>query len=86
VLLLEGGPGHGQIYTEDDFRTRIRAAQRMGRTQPDGAGWALGYAPGPGSVWIWRNGVNCHPADPHDPELAPFGATFKAELAAQDSA
>jgi hypothetical protein len=79
TIKLDGGPGHGQIYFEAEFRDRIKAAQRMHRIEPDAAGWALGYTPGAGSLWTWQ-GVNCHPADPNDPELAPYGATFAADL------
>lgn len=45
TIRLDGGPGHGQIYFEEDFRDRIKAVQRMHRTET-GRGWALGYAPG----------------------------------------
>ncbi|GAA0948595.1 hypothetical protein GCM10009554_46360 [Kribbella koreensis] len=84
TIRLDGGPGHGQIYFEAEFRDRIKAAQRMHRTEPDEAGWALGYAPGGlssggGTLWTWR-GVNCHPADLRDPDLAPYGGVFAAEL------
>lgn len=48
TIRLDGGPGHGQIYLESDFRDRIKAAQRMGHTEPNGVGWALGYTPAPG--------------------------------------
>lgn len=77
VIKLEAGPGHGQIYFEADFRDRIRSAHRMGRTEATGPGWALGYTPGPGNLWVWQGGVNCHPADPEDPDLAPYGAAFR---------
>lgn len=61
VIKLQEGPGKGQQYYEDDFVERIRAAQRMGRTVPDAAGWALGYQrPAHGHIWIWQ-GTNCHP-------------------------
>ncbi|TCN40108.1 hypothetical protein EV644_10635 [Kribbella orskensis] len=68
TITLDGGPGHGQIYIEEEFRDRIKAAQRIGRTQPGAAGWALGYVPGGiglsgGKLWSWQ-GVNCHPANP----------------------
>lgn len=86
VIRLEGGPGHGQIYFEWDFRDRIKAAQRMGRAEATGPGWALGYAPGPGNLWVWHDGVDCHPADPNDPDLAPYGGAFQAEFATQDVA
>jgi hypothetical protein len=84
TIKLDGGPGHGQVYYEDEFRDRIKAAQRMHRTEPDAAGWALGYAPGGigptgGRLWAWQ-GINCHPADPNDPDLAPYGAAFAAEF------
>jgi hypothetical protein len=38
TIRLDGGPGHGQIHFEEEFRDRIRAAQRMHRTEPDAAG------------------------------------------------
>ena len=84
TIRLDGGPGHGQIYFEDEFRDRIRAAQRMHRTEPDAAGWALGYAPGGisaggGRLWTWQ-GINCHPVDPGDADLAHYGAAFADEL------
>ncbi|GAA3537672.1 hypothetical protein GCM10022235_01350 [Kribbella ginsengisoli] len=84
TIRLDGGPGHGQIYFEAEFRDRIKAAQRMHRTEPDAAGWALGYEPGGpsaggGRLWTWR-GVNCHPVDLGDPDLARYGAVFAAEL------
>jgi hypothetical protein len=61
VIRLNGGPGNGQQFCEEDFLERIRAAQRRGRTKPDHAGWALGYQrPTTGHTWEWR-GVNCHP-------------------------
>ena len=68
TVRLDGGPGHGQIYFEEDFRDRIKAAKRIHRTEPDAAGWALGYAPGGlsatgGRLWTWH-GINCHPASP----------------------
>ncbi|WP_328321858.1 hypothetical protein OHA70_25520 [Kribbella sp. NBC_00382] len=90
TITLDGGPDHGQVYFEDEFRGRIRAAQRMGHTHPDAAGSALGYAPGGvtlsgGKLWAWQ-GVNCHPADPADPDLAPFGAAFAAEFHASSTA
>ncbi|GAA0943384.1 hypothetical protein GCM10009554_36570 [Kribbella koreensis] len=44
TIRLDGAPGHCQIYFEAEFRDRIKAAQRMHRTEPDAAGWALGYA------------------------------------------
>jgi hypothetical protein len=34
VIRLNGGPGNGQRFYEEDFLERIRAAQRMGRTRP----------------------------------------------------
>lgn len=71
TIRLQGGPGAGQQFHEDDFLERIRAAQRMGRTVPDAAGWALGYErPRQGHIWIWREGVNCHPTplDATEPE------------------
>jgi hypothetical protein len=43
MIRLNGGPGNGQQFYEEDFLERIHAAQRMGRTKPDHAGWALGY-------------------------------------------
>ena len=62
VIRLQGGPGAGQQFFEDEFLERIRAAQRMGRTAQEHAGWALCYErPPQGHVWIWREGVNCHP-------------------------
>lgn len=90
TITLEGGPDHGQVYFEDEFRERIKAAQRMGHTQPDAAGSALGYAPGGvtlsgGKLWSWQ-GVNCHPADLSDPDLAPFGAAFAGEFHATTAA
>ena len=64
VIRLQDGPGAGWQFHEEDWLERIRAAQRMGRTVPDAAGWALGYQrPTSGSIWIWR-GVNCHPTPP----------------------
>lgn len=61
TIRLQDGPGAGQQFHEEDFLERIRAAQRMGRTVPDAAGWALGYErPRQGHIWIWR-AVNCHP-------------------------
>jgi len=51
TIRLQDGPGNGQIFYEQDFLERIRAAQRMGRTIPDAAGWGLGYqAPTSGAV------------------------------------
>jgi hypothetical protein len=84
TITLGGGPGHGQVFFVEEFRDFIRATQRMNHTTPAGAGWALGYAPGGttlggGPLWTWQ-GVNCHPADPNDPELAPYGAAFAAEF------
>ena len=65
TIRLQGGPGDGWQFHEDDFLERIRAAQRMGRTSVDGPGWALGYQrPTAGVIWVWR-GVNCYP-DPLD--------------------
>jgi hypothetical protein len=53
VIRLQGGPGDGQAFYEEDFRERIIAAHRMGRTTPDGPGWALGYQePTSGTVWV----------------------------------
>lgn len=84
TITLDGGPGHGQVYLAEEFRDRITAAHRMGRTEPDAAGWALGYAPGGTTLsgsprWTWQ-GVNCHRADPNDPELDQYGAAFAAEF------
>ena len=58
---LEGGPRHGEVYYAEDFKDRILAARRMGRTDPinDPAAWALGYEE-TGRGWIWR-GRNCYP-------------------------
>jgi hypothetical protein len=86
AIKLEGGPEHGQVFNEKDFRARIKAAQRMHHTDPDGGpGSALGYAPDGVSatgqpLWSWHNGINCHPADPNDPDLAPYGAAYAAEF------
>lgn len=61
TIKLDQGPGHGQIYFEADFRDRIKAAQRMHRTEPDAAGWALGYTPGGrgGGRFGWAGGRRC---------------------------
>jgi hypothetical protein len=80
---LKAARATGKIYYEVEFRERIKAAQRMHHTQPIGAGTDLGYAPGGASstgqkLWTWQ-GINCHPADPNDPALAPYGAAFAAE-------
>ncbi|MFI5712930.1 hypothetical protein [Kribbella sp. NPDC051620] len=84
TIKLDGGPGHGQVFYESDFRAHVKAAQRMRHTSPAGAGWALGYAPGGltptgGKLWSWQ-GVNCHPTNPADPDLAAFGAALAAEF------
>jgi hypothetical protein len=65
-IRLVGGPGDGQRFHEHDFLERIRAAQRMGRTDPvgDPAAWALGYLRTGAAEWHWK-GVNCYP-DPID--------------------
>jgi hypothetical protein len=61
TIRLQGGPGDGWQYYENDFLERIRAAQRIGRTLDHPAGWALGYErPINGVIWPWR-GRNCHP-------------------------
>lgn len=73
TIRLQGGPGDGQIYYLTDFLERILSAQRMGHTTPNGPGWALGYQQAAGTSWVWH-GVNCHPAQPGDPRLAPYGA------------
>ena len=86
AIKLEGGPEHGQVFNEEDFRARIKAAQRMHHTKPDkGPGSALGYAPAGVSatgqrLWSWHDGVNCHPADPNDPDLAPYGSAYAGEF------
>jgi hypothetical protein len=86
VIKLEGGPGHGQIYFESDFRDRIKAAQRMGRTEATGPGWALGYAPGPATCGYGRAESTATPPSPVIPDLTPYGAAFHAELASEGNA
>jgi hypothetical protein len=75
---LSGGPGNGQTFGREDWHARILAAHRMGRTTPDGAGWALGYAirqqhGREGDLGL--DGRQLPPVDQVDPELLrPYGA------------
>ncbi|MFG1820616.1 hypothetical protein ACGFIF_43135 [Kribbella sp. NPDC049174] len=77
-IKLSGGPGDRQTFSREDWAGFILATQRMGRTTPAGAGWALGYERSAGisgqEIWVWT-GVNCYPIDQIDPELLrPYGA------------
>jgi hypothetical protein len=58
LVRLRGGPGNGQVwYADDDWKTAVTAAVRMGRTATEGIGWALGYRrERPDSdIWVWTN-------------------------------
>lgn len=75
---LSGGPGDRQTFSREDWAGFILATQRMGRTTPVGAGWALGYERSSSTsgqeIWVWT-GVNCHPVNPVEPALLrPYGA------------
>jgi hypothetical protein len=58
VITLVGGLGDRWVFYVSDWEDQRRAAQRMGRTADEFAGWPLAYrqeSPG-SSRWMWVAG------------------------------